>query len=303
MPRPAAGGAQRREAGSHLARIRRPAAGPPISTPRWPIPITPIYFDAQTTERRAECRAEGHRGRASTSIARSRRAVTWTPRWSFIMLAQKAGVKHGVVQDKLWLPGLLKLQTLTRSAASSAGSFPCAANSATGSSRATPVPAQRPSWNYRKEDGGGIIIDMLCHWRYVLDNLFGAVKRSPAWARPTFPQRWDEAGRPYDVHRRRFRLRHLPAGRRHRRALQLLLVRARAARRSADHPGGRHQGQRRRRPAPLLDAAYGSKRRARSGIRTSKARINYFDGWQKVPEQNSSTTPSRASGSFSCGTL
>jgi len=90
-------------------------------------------------------------------------------------LARAAGVKHGVVQDKLWLPGLMKLKMLV-----DAGFF----------GRILSVrgefgywvfegdwqPAQRPSWNYRKEDDGGIIVDMLCHWRYVLDNLFGTVK-------------------------------------------------------------------------------------------------------------------------------
>jgi predicted dehydrogenase len=37
-------------------------------------------------------------------------------------------------------------------------------------------PAQRPSWNYRKEDGGGIMVDMFCHWRYVLDDLFAPIR-------------------------------------------------------------------------------------------------------------------------------
>ena len=59
-------------------------------------------------------------------------------------------------------------------------------------------PIQRPSWNYRKEDGGGMILDMMCHWRYVLDNLFGEVRSpSPASAPRTSTERWDEAGQPY----------------------------------------------------------------------------------------------------------
>ena len=61
------------------------------------------------------------------------------------------------------------------------------------------VPAQRPSWNYRKEDGGGIILDMLCHWRYVLDNLFGEVKAVSCLGATHVPTRWDEAGHPYSV--------------------------------------------------------------------------------------------------------
>jgi predicted dehydrogenase len=60
------------------------------------------------------------------------------------------------------------------------------------------VPAQRPSWNYRKEDGGGLIIDMLCHWRYVLDNLFGGVKAVSCLGATHVPTRWDESGKPYE---------------------------------------------------------------------------------------------------------
>jgi predicted dehydrogenase len=110
--------------------------------------------------------------------------------------ARKAGVKHGVVQDKLWLPGLLKLKMLR-----DAGFF----------GRLLSVrgefgywvfegdwqPAQRPSWNYRKDEGGGIILDMLCHWRYVLDNLFGEVKAVSCRGATHIPERWDENGRRY----------------------------------------------------------------------------------------------------------
>jgi len=110
--------------------------------------------------------------------------------------AEAAGVKHGVVQDKLWLPGLLKLRMLI-----DAGFF----------GRILSVrgefgywvfegdwqPAQRPSWNYRKEDDGGIIVDILCHWRYVLDNLFGDVKAVSCLGATHIPQRWDENAKPY----------------------------------------------------------------------------------------------------------
>ncbi|MFM9882193.1 MAG: Gfo/Idh/MocA family protein [Burkholderiales bacterium] len=113
-------------------------------------------------------------------------------------IAEKAGVKHGVVQDKLWLPGLLKLKMLI-----DAGFF----------GRILSVrgefgywvfegdlqPSNRPSWNYRTEDGGGIILDMLCHWRYVLDNLFGAVKSVTCLGATHIPRRWDEDGKPYDA--------------------------------------------------------------------------------------------------------
>jgi len=110
--------------------------------------------------------------------------------------AQASGLKHGAVQDKLFLPGLRKLDMLRR-----AGFF----------GRILSVriefgywvfegdlqPIQRPSWNYRREDGGGIILDMVCHWRYVLDNLFGQVQSVSCLGATHIPQRWDEAGKAY----------------------------------------------------------------------------------------------------------
>jgi predicted dehydrogenase len=110
--------------------------------------------------------------------------------------AQGAGVKHGVVQDKLWLPGLLKLRMLIDSGffgriLSVRGEFGYWVFEGDWQ------PAQRPSWNYRKEDGGGLILDMLCHFRYVLDNLFGEVKSLSCLGATHIPERWDEAGKKY----------------------------------------------------------------------------------------------------------
>jgi len=110
--------------------------------------------------------------------------------------AKKAGIRHGVVQDKLWLPGLLKLKMLRDTGffgkiLSVRGEFGYWVFEGDWQ------PAQRPSWNYRKADGGGIILDMLCHWRYVLDNLFGAVKAVSCLGATHVPQRWDENGRKY----------------------------------------------------------------------------------------------------------
>jgi predicted dehydrogenase len=110
--------------------------------------------------------------------------------------AKAAGVKHGVVQDKLWLPGLLKLKMLVDSGyfgriLSVRGEFGYWVFEGDWQ------PAQRPSWNFRKEDDGGIIVDMLCHWRYVLDNLFGETKSVSCRGATHIPQRWDEAGKPY----------------------------------------------------------------------------------------------------------
>jgi len=114
--------------------------------------------------------------------------------------ARKARVKHGVVQDKLWLPGLLKLQKLREAGffgkiLSVRGEFGYWVFE--GDPQLSQPPAQRPSWNYRKQDGGGIILDMLCHWRYVLDNLFGEVKAVSCLGATHIPFRWDENGRKY----------------------------------------------------------------------------------------------------------
>jgi predicted dehydrogenase len=114
--------------------------------------------------------------------------------------ATKAGIKHGVVQDKLWLPGLLKLKKLRDQGffgriLSVRGEFGYWVFE--GDPQSGRPPAQRPSWNYRKRDGGGIILDMLCHWRYVLDNLFGEVKAVSCRGATHIPWRWDENGKKY----------------------------------------------------------------------------------------------------------
>src|SRR3954466_12700601 len=106
-------------------------------------------------------------------------ATTLSEAKSLYAAAKKARVKHGVVQDKLWLPGLLKLRKLKEQGffgriLSIRGEFGYWVFE--GDQQKGQPGAQRPSWNYRKQDGGGIILDMLCHWRYVLDNLFGEVQ-------------------------------------------------------------------------------------------------------------------------------
>lgn len=110
--------------------------------------------------------------------------------------AKKAGIKHGVVQDKLFLPGLRKLKMVIDSGfmgrlLSVRGEFGYWVF------EGDLQPTQRPSWNYRKKDGGGIILDMLCHWRYVLDNIFGEVKSVSCLGAIHIPKRWDENGKPY----------------------------------------------------------------------------------------------------------
>jgi predicted dehydrogenase len=115
---------------------------------------------------------------------------------SLYAAAKKARIKHGVVQDKLWLPGLLKLAGLRDQGffgkiVSVRGEFGYWVFEGDRQS------AQRPSWNYRRQDGGGIILDMLCHWRYVLDNLFGEVKAVSCRGATHIPWRWDESAKKY----------------------------------------------------------------------------------------------------------
>jgi predicted dehydrogenase len=115
---------------------------------------------------------------------------------SLYAAAKKARIKHGVVQDKLWLPGMRKLARLREQGffgriLSVRGEFGYWVFEGDRGA------AQRPSWNYRKQDGGGIILDMLCHWRYVLDNLFGEVKAVSCRGATHIPWRWDEDGKKY----------------------------------------------------------------------------------------------------------
>jgi predicted dehydrogenase len=154
-----------------------------------------IYFDAQTTDRRAadvrKAIARGKHVYCEKPVADSLETAL-----DLFRTARQAGVKHGVVQDKLWLPGLLKLQTL-RDLGFFGRILSVRGEFGYWVFEGDTVPAQRPSWNYRKQDGGGIIIDMLCHWRYVLDNVFGAVKAVSCLGATHIPTRWDEGGKPY----------------------------------------------------------------------------------------------------------
>lgn len=158
-------------------------------------PEDTVYFDAQTTNRRVEG--------VKKAIAAGKNVYCEKPTATSVeqavelhKLAEQAGIKHGVVQDKLFLPGLLKLKRLIDSGffgkiLSVRGEFGYWVFEGDWQ------PAQRPSWNYRKEDGGGIIVDMLCHWRYVLDNIFGEVKQVSCLGATHIPERFDEQGKPY----------------------------------------------------------------------------------------------------------
>ena len=160
-------------------------------------PRDTIYFDAQTTTRRAAsiraAIAAGKHVYCEKPIATDLETALELAR-----LARAAGVKNGIVQDKLWLPGLLKLKRLIDSGffgriLSVRGEFGYWVFEGDWQ------PAQRPSWNYRKEDDGGIIVDMLCHWRYVLDNIFGPVRAVSCLGATHIPERVDEQGNSYQA--------------------------------------------------------------------------------------------------------
>jgi len=155
-----------------------------------------VYFDSQTTGLRVES--------AKKAIAAGKHiycekptALHTSDAVELYRLAREAGVKQGVVQDKLWLPGLLKLKKLLDKQAlgrilSVRGEFGYWVFDG------ETVPCQRPSWNYRREHGGGIILDMFPHWRYVIDNLFGKISAVNCTARTHIPARRDENGDLYE---------------------------------------------------------------------------------------------------------
>jgi len=158
-------------------------------------PAYSIYFDAQTTGRRADAVkkaiTEGKHIYCEKPIAVSTEVAL-----ELYNLCTKAGVKNGVVQDKLWLPGIVKLKRLIQQGffgkiLSIRGEFGYWVF------EGDTIAAQRPSWNYRKEDDGGIIVDMLCHWRYVLDEVFGKVKAVSCLGATHIAKRVDENGKEY----------------------------------------------------------------------------------------------------------
>ncbi|MFE9407483.1 Gfo/Idh/MocA family protein [Streptomyces sp. NPDC006704] len=158
-------------------------------------PGVDIYFDAQVTSAREE--AIGKAIAAGKHIYTEKPTATGLAGALYLARrARAAGVKHGVVQDKLFLPGLLKLKRLLD------GGFFGQVLSVRGEFgywvfEGDWQSAQRPSWNYRREDGGGIVVDMFPHWEYVLHELFGRVISVTAQTATHIPRRWDERGEPY----------------------------------------------------------------------------------------------------------
>lgn len=158
-------------------------------------PDDEIFFDAASTQLRA--------GLLKRAMAAGKHVYSEKPTadtledaLSIAAAAKAAGVKNGVVQDKLFLPGLRKLAMVIKSGflgrmLSVRGEFGYWVF------EGDLQPTQRPSWNYRLKDGGGIILDMFCHWRYVLDNLFGEVEAVSCLGATHIPERRDESGKPY----------------------------------------------------------------------------------------------------------
>jgi predicted dehydrogenase len=158
-------------------------------------PDTEIYFDSQITSARAEA--------IRAALAAGKHVYTEKPlagdlagALALARQAAAAGVRHGVVADKLFLPGLRKLKRLVE------GGFFGRVLSVRGEFgywvfEGDWQPAQRPSWNYRVEDGGGIIADMFCHWRYVLDDIVAPVRSVQCLGAIHIPERVDEEGKPY----------------------------------------------------------------------------------------------------------
>jgi len=156
-----------------------------------------VYFDTQLTSARetALLRAieAGKHVYTEKPIAASAEAA-----FGLAEAAKAAGITHGVVQDKLFLPGVIKLRRLMQagffgrvlSVRLEFGYWVFAGDE---------TPAQRPSWNYRAEDGGGIVLDMFPHWQYLLEDLFGPMSAVYARRATHLPKRWDESGEPYDV--------------------------------------------------------------------------------------------------------
>jgi predicted dehydrogenase len=160
-------------------------------------PEDAVFFDAGSTQMRV---ALLKRAIAAGKHVYCEKPISETLQESLdvAQLARDRGVKSGVVQDKLYLPGLRKIAMLRDSGffgriLSVRGEFGYWVFEGDWQQ------AQRPSWNYRKADGGGIILDMVPHWRYVLDNLFGAVESVSCLGATHIPQRGDENGKAYEA--------------------------------------------------------------------------------------------------------
>jgi predicted dehydrogenase len=160
-------------------------------------PSVDVYFDSQVTSARE--------GALMQAIEAGKHVYTEKPvagtldgALRLARAAKAAGITHGVVHDKLFLPGVMKLQRLLGS-----GFFGRVLSVRLEFGywvfEGDEIPAQRPSWNYRAEAGGGIVLDMFPHWQYLLTDLFGPISAVYARTATHIPRRWDESGAPYDA--------------------------------------------------------------------------------------------------------
>lgn len=154
-----------------------------------------VYFDATLTRTRGE-HVRRAIGAGKHVYCEKPLAATTEEALELARLARERNVKHGVVQDKLFLPGIRKLRRLVESAffgriLSVRGEFGYWVFEGDWQT------AQRPSWNYRLEDGGGIVVDMFAHWRYLLDHIIGDVLAVQCTGATHIPERVDESGRRY----------------------------------------------------------------------------------------------------------
>ncbi len=160
-------------------------------------PEVDVYFDTQVTSAREAALLKaieaGKHVYTEKPVAGSLAGALRLAR-----AAKAAGITHGVVHDKLFLPGVLKLNRLL-----SEGFFGRVLSVRLEFGywvfEGDGIPAQRPSWNYRAEDGGGIVLDMFPHWQYLLTDLFGPITALYARTATHIPRRWDESGIPYDA--------------------------------------------------------------------------------------------------------
>jgi predicted dehydrogenase len=160
-------------------------------------PSVDVYFDAQVTSLREASLLKaieaGKHVYTEKPVASSLEGAVRLAR-----AARTAGIVHGVVHDKLFLPGVIKLRRLV-----SGGFFGRVLSVRLEFGywvfEGDGIPAQRPSWNYRAADGGGIVLDMFPHWQYLLTDLFGPVSAVYGRTATHVPRRWDESGLSYDA--------------------------------------------------------------------------------------------------------
>ena len=156
-----------------------------------------VFFDAATTQMRPELLRRAIAAGKHVYCEKPT-ATSLAEALDIARTAERAGVKNGAVQDKLFLPGFMKLRML-RDAGFFGRMLSVRGEFGYWVFEGDLQPAQRPSWNYRAQDGGGIILDMMCHWRYVLDNVIAKVRSVSCIGATHIPKRWDESGKPYDA--------------------------------------------------------------------------------------------------------